>query len=544
MGMSGVFISYSRDDNALARRVQLALNALGVEVIWDETMPSTYWQKYLRQKINELAAVLVIWTPNSIESDSVDDEARLATETGKLVNVKIGIPKPPWPHDKINALPIEDWNGVDRHNGWERLIVTIDEKLAKAGAAQPGAIIAALKNQQAEIKKRRAAITQAASGKDKAQAGCQTSAVAYEAAQANLQGAEQQVGLLKTINASKTVMVAARNEREEARKAVADAKTRLADADAQSDLSVAAFTNVKDEFETWSIGIGAATVSVTTSALNLEKASPHANDEELTNPELPAKPENPEEHLSAEQQKARKADERLAAEEAAAKLQADEENEAVRRKEAQRNAEALAAAEAARLAKEAADKAQRERDSLAALAKAEERRRADYELARSQRERMERRQIFWSSVRKAARQYWWAAAGAAGLVAITPLLMSFPTDVVPKAVNPANTVSTAAVAYKSEKAVSPREAPKWLLGNWGLNGDCDTPIIISKAENGIGIAFGVDSKIAVESIVSDVTESAVKTDQALYSLKNETETVTISPKGMNLMKIKKCGAMK
>lgn len=67
--MSGVFISYNRDDGAVARRMALALRALDVDVWWDQDMPSVVWREEIARRIGELAAVVVLWSPRSRGSD-------------------------------------------------------------------------------------------------------------------------------------------------------------------------------------------------------------------------------------------------------------------------------------------------------------------------------------------------------------------------------------------------------------------------------------------------------------------------------------------
>src|SRR5580700_5669503 len=100
--MSGLFLSYSRVDRALADEMIRALRAVGVAVWWDEDMRGVDWQHELEQRITELAGVMVVWTPQSADSNPVRDEARLALETEKLINVLVGVPKPPFPYDRIN----------------------------------------------------------------------------------------------------------------------------------------------------------------------------------------------------------------------------------------------------------------------------------------------------------------------------------------------------------------------------------------------------------------------------------------------------------
>ena len=49
--MSGVFLSYSRGDRALAEQIIQGLRALGIDVWWDEDMPGVDWQEELERQI-------------------------------------------------------------------------------------------------------------------------------------------------------------------------------------------------------------------------------------------------------------------------------------------------------------------------------------------------------------------------------------------------------------------------------------------------------------------------------------------------------------
>ena len=71
--MSGVFLSYSRTDRVLAEQVVRALRSIGVDVWWDQDMPGVDWQHELERQVTELSALVVIWTPASINSEYVRD---------------------------------------------------------------------------------------------------------------------------------------------------------------------------------------------------------------------------------------------------------------------------------------------------------------------------------------------------------------------------------------------------------------------------------------------------------------------------------------
>ena len=51
--MAGVFLSYSRADRAIAKRMVKGLRDSGVDAWWDEDMPGVDWQAELERQIHE-----------------------------------------------------------------------------------------------------------------------------------------------------------------------------------------------------------------------------------------------------------------------------------------------------------------------------------------------------------------------------------------------------------------------------------------------------------------------------------------------------------
>jgi len=209
--MSGIFLSYSRADRVLADQVIQHLRALGAEVWWDEDMPGVNWQRELGRQIHELAAVLVIWSPTSIASENVADEARLAKTEKKLVNALFRTQEPPFPFEAINGLPLDGWTGREPHNGWTRLVRTLDDQLAHAGG-QPGALVKALAGREAAIEAKRREILAAESVFQVAQAQEAAANAAADAANAALRSADAQIRQVLDLKGSGALLRVAQSE--------------------------------------------------------------------------------------------------------------------------------------------------------------------------------------------------------------------------------------------------------------------------------------------------------------------------------------------
>src|SRR5579862_9959455 len=228
--MSGVFLSYSRTDRVMAEQVVRGLRSIGVDVWWDQDMPGVDWQQELERQVTELSALLVIWTPASTNSEYVRDEARLALSRHKLVNALHGVHAPPFPFDRINGLPIDDWNGVESHGGWSRLVATLEEFLVKAGVVKDGDLTAALTRREQALFDAQA---NAASAEEAFQDAKLREGEAKEAAagaKLSFDAAEAQFQRVAEMRVSATVLHAAQAELDASRHAMeaADSERRAA----------------------------------------------------------------------------------------------------------------------------------------------------------------------------------------------------------------------------------------------------------------------------------------------------------------------------
>ncbi|HEY2706602.1 MAG TPA: TIR domain-containing protein [Caulobacteraceae bacterium] len=228
--MSGVFLSYSRTDRTLAEQVVRGLRAIGVDVWWDQDMPGVDWQQELERQVTELSALVVIWTPASKNSEYVRDEARLALSRHKLVNALSGVSAPPFPFDRINGLPIDDWNGQDSHGGWSRLVATLEEHMVNTGSAEAGSLTGALarRGETLQAARRRVEAAEQAFQDAKAREG-ETGEVAAVAKTA-FGEAETQFHRIVEMRLSASILRAAQSDLDAARTAMetADADKRTA----------------------------------------------------------------------------------------------------------------------------------------------------------------------------------------------------------------------------------------------------------------------------------------------------------------------------
>lgn len=261
--VSGVFVSYARANQVLARRLRNGLASLGVQVVWDEAMPGTDWQDYIATTIGELVAVVVLWTPESMLSVSVRDEARLGLDTGKLINVKSGVDKPKFPFDRLNALPLEGWMAGSPHAGWRRIVQTLDGKLASAGARASGELIAAYEAQLAHARDQRSLLAQSERKITRLRKEFERQQFRVTAAATTLSQADDQLVKLKAIQASTAVLTAATGDRENAESRYDEAHALLLQQEDALELELEAAKNASNDFAGWLVEVGGSNDPVT-----------------------------------------------------------------------------------------------------------------------------------------------------------------------------------------------------------------------------------------------------------------------------------------
>lgn len=217
----------------MADSIIRGLRAVGVVVWWDEDMRSIDWHQELERQIVELAAIVVLWTPSSAGSDHVKDEARLGLESSKLINVIVGLPKPPFPYDRVNGLPLDGWTEREPNRGWTRLIETIEEKVVEKGGAKPGELTSALTRREESLRLKQQALARAQEALEEAKAREAETIDAAQIAQATFMRAEEQHLRVMEMRATHLIMSAAAQEYEAARAAKEDADRALRAAKAE-----------------------------------------------------------------------------------------------------------------------------------------------------------------------------------------------------------------------------------------------------------------------------------------------------------------------
>ncbi|MFN6934828.1 MAG: TIR domain-containing protein, partial [Tsuneonella sp.] len=107
-----IFLSYSRVDEVHAVRLMEFLQASGFSVWWDGMLEAgTVFTSKTEQALNDAKAVVVLWSPRSVDSNWVRDEAQAARDDGRLVPVSIEGAQPPLGFRQFQSVDLSAWTG-------------------------------------------------------------------------------------------------------------------------------------------------------------------------------------------------------------------------------------------------------------------------------------------------------------------------------------------------------------------------------------------------------------------------------------------------
>ncbi|HXZ68124.1 MAG TPA: TIR domain-containing protein, partial [Alphaproteobacteria bacterium] len=138
--MADIFVSYARGEKARVAPLVAALEAQGWSVWWDPAItPGQEFDPLIRREIEAAQAVIVVWTPLSVESRWVRGEAQLGAERGILVPVRFDKARLPIDALALHTTDLDDWKGDERSAPFQELLRALGAWLKTAPRAAPAA---------------------------------------------------------------------------------------------------------------------------------------------------------------------------------------------------------------------------------------------------------------------------------------------------------------------------------------------------------------------------------------------------------------------
>jgi hypothetical protein len=125
-----VFVSYAREDAAVAAKLANYLKTIGISVFWDADIRNGEdFHAKLDTKLGGVRCVLVLWSQNSINSDWVLNEADFGKSRQVLVAARLDDCQLPVGFRRLNADDLTNWLGDTPPSGLFGVITRIRELL-------------------------------------------------------------------------------------------------------------------------------------------------------------------------------------------------------------------------------------------------------------------------------------------------------------------------------------------------------------------------------------------------------------------------------
>jgi adenylate cyclase len=149
--MAGIFLSYNREDQAIARRFAEAFSAQGFEVWWDATLRSgEAYDEVTEKALREAKAVVVLWSKKSVASRWVRAEATIADRNKTLVPVMIEPCERPIMFELTQTAELFHWQGDAADKAWLAFVGDV-RRFVEGGAATGRSAAALSSSAAAEI---------------------------------------------------------------------------------------------------------------------------------------------------------------------------------------------------------------------------------------------------------------------------------------------------------------------------------------------------------------------------------------------------------
>jgi len=128
--VADIFVSYSRSDKSRVAPLVAALEAQGWSVWWDpEITPGDEFDALIGAELETARAVVVVWTPFSVDSRWVKGEARDGADRGVLVPVRFDNARLPIDVRAIHTTELDGWEGNSASAPFKALCAALEVKL-------------------------------------------------------------------------------------------------------------------------------------------------------------------------------------------------------------------------------------------------------------------------------------------------------------------------------------------------------------------------------------------------------------------------------
>ena len=148
-----IFLSYKREDQAVARRFAEAFEGEGLTVWWDTTLRAgEAYDEVTEQALRTAKAVVVLWSPRSVVSRWVRAEATLADRNKTLVPCIIEPCDRPIMFELTQTAELGHWKGEPTNLAWQAFLGDVRRLVEKDAAPEAVAPVLEPPSVQATLK--------------------------------------------------------------------------------------------------------------------------------------------------------------------------------------------------------------------------------------------------------------------------------------------------------------------------------------------------------------------------------------------------------
>jgi TolB-like protein len=133
--MPDIFLSYTREDQATARRFAETFEAQGFSVWWDATLRSgEAYDQVTEEALRTAKAVVVLWSQKSVISRWVRAEATAAERNRTLIPARIEACDLPIMFELTQTADLSHWTGESRDKAWLAFVADLQRKVGRDAA--------------------------------------------------------------------------------------------------------------------------------------------------------------------------------------------------------------------------------------------------------------------------------------------------------------------------------------------------------------------------------------------------------------------------
>jgi TolB-like protein len=137
--MTAVFVSYSRADRARIEPLVELIASTGAEVWWDDRLVAgETFSEEIERRLNAADFVVVAWSPQSVRSKWVLDEAAAGRDAGKLLPVSFDGQMAPIGFRQVHTTDFSNWSGGADEKCARALTTALTRKKSDAAARSSG----------------------------------------------------------------------------------------------------------------------------------------------------------------------------------------------------------------------------------------------------------------------------------------------------------------------------------------------------------------------------------------------------------------------